>query len=266
MARTKHWTIEDRDAALDWMARKAKTGAIFHDQDEAGENMLLRFAAITDPQGFAIAAQEALTDAAWKRLLGALRQRKHQDQTDATEDQAGEHGAQEAAQAGACASCARLQAQVDRLTSRLERKEHDNFMLGNAIETARNGKPAALARKLRESITGDAWQALISELGNDHQAEDTIAVMQDRFSADNKEDLEQVAKAMAGLIGSPTEAEQAGPSAPAPAPAAPASDRDQTIMAMVEAGVSYRAIGRKLGISDSTVRAAVKRHRQKATA
>ena len=51
-----------------------------------------------------------------------------------------------------------------------------------------------------------------------------------------------------------------------PASSSAPEDRDQTIMAMVEAGESFRGIGRKLGIAESTIRGIVKRHRQKATA
>jgi DNA-binding CsgD family transcriptional regulator len=50
-----------------------------------------------------------------------------------------------------------------------------------------------------------------------------------------------------------------------PAPA-DVSDRDQTIIRMVEAGESYRGIARKLGISDGTVRNVIKRHQHQAEA
>ncbi len=51
-----------------------------------------------------------------------------------------------------------------------------------------------------------------------------------------------------------------------PATSSAPDDRDQAILSMVEAGESYRGIGRKLGIAESTIRGIVKRHRQKATA
>jgi hypothetical protein len=78
MARSKDWTDEDRTRALAWVENKAKTGAVFRGQDETAETMLPHLESITDLDDFAVELQEALTAPAWKRLLAALRQRKHQ--------------------------------------------------------------------------------------------------------------------------------------------------------------------------------------------
>ncbi len=113
MARSKEWTAEDREAALGWIARKSKTGAIFVGQDETADDMLPALADITGLEDFSEAAQAALTTSAWKRLLGALRQRKHQADDD---DQ--DQGPQQAQQQ-ACHSCVQLRSEVESLQARL---------------------------------------------------------------------------------------------------------------------------------------------------
>ncbi|MCC7277090.1 MAG: hypothetical protein IT487_02085 [Chromatiaceae bacterium] len=77
MARVKQWTEEDMGRALQWVSNKAKTGAIFRGQSQTAEELVPRLAGITDPAGLAEALAAELTPEAWKRLLNALRQRKH---------------------------------------------------------------------------------------------------------------------------------------------------------------------------------------------
>jgi DNA-directed RNA polymerase specialized sigma24 family protein len=78
MARTKTWTDADRAAALDWIERKAKTSAVFNGHSGSNATALERLKGIADLTDFAAAVQATLAPAAHRRLLGALRQRKHQ--------------------------------------------------------------------------------------------------------------------------------------------------------------------------------------------
>lgn len=77
MSRQKQWTTEDKERALQWVANKAKAGAIFRGQSQTAEELVPRLAGISDPAELAAALAAELTPEAWKRLLNALRQRKH---------------------------------------------------------------------------------------------------------------------------------------------------------------------------------------------
>lgn len=77
MSRQKQWTTEDMERALQWVANKAKTGAIFRGQSQTAEELVPRLAGISDPAALAAELAAELTPEAWKRLLNALRQRKH---------------------------------------------------------------------------------------------------------------------------------------------------------------------------------------------
>lgn len=77
MPRAKQWTTEDTERALQWVSNKAKTGAIFRGQSQTAEELVPRLAGISDPAALAAALQAELTPEAWRRLLNALRQRKH---------------------------------------------------------------------------------------------------------------------------------------------------------------------------------------------
>lgn len=155
MARSKEWTDEDREAALSWIERKAKTGAVFRNQDDAADDMLPALADITDLEDFSEAVQAALTTSAWKRLLGALRQRKHQ----ADDEDQDEGPTDKGRQAGACPSCARLQDEVDRL----QQRETANVAWREAVMGAVQGNPQRLAAMLRPMLAG-TLQAFIEAL------------------------------------------------------------------------------------------------------
>ena len=86
MPKTKTWTPEDRDRALDWLNRKAKTGTLLRDQSSDIQSWLDDVKRIQDPERLASYLAQCLTPDAWKRLLNALRVRKHnaekEDKTD----------------------------------------------------------------------------------------------------------------------------------------------------------------------------------------
>jgi len=264
MARQKQWTDEDREAALGWIERKAKTGVVFRGQDESGEAMLARLTAITDLADFAEAAQAALTQAAWKRLLGALRQRKHSADD---EGQADDAGAQQADKAVACASCARLQDEVLSLQQalasaisaseakidseadagaqdRIKAAALDLLTINDSTELRHvdeailfSALSQAVASKTTRIISMVNTELLRRAQGQDHhqghQADDEVG--QDEIGAG------------------------AQVQSPAPAPS-PVSDRDQRIIAMKAQGASNVAIGRAIGCSEGTVRNVCKRH------
>lgn len=115
MPRAKQWTAEDMERALQWVSNKAKTGAIFRGQSQTAEELVPRLAGITDQAELAVALAAELTPEAWKRLLNALRQRKHAagGETEAGPQQAPRE------EAKSCASCQRLTAKVAALESAL---------------------------------------------------------------------------------------------------------------------------------------------------
>lgn len=84
MPKPKQWTDEDRARALEWIEHKAKTAAIFKGQDVAADDLLQNLRD-TDLDAFTDAVRDSLTADAWRRLLNALRQRKHKAQEAAPE-------------------------------------------------------------------------------------------------------------------------------------------------------------------------------------
>ena len=115
MPRAKQWTTEDTERALQWVSNKAKTGAIFRGQSQTAEELVPRLAGISDPAELAAALAAELTPEAWKRLLNALRQRKH---AAGGESEAGPQPAPREEEKP-CASCQRLTAKVTALESAL---------------------------------------------------------------------------------------------------------------------------------------------------
>lgn len=111
MPRAKQWTSEDTERALQWVSNKAKTGAIFRGQSQTAEELVPRLAGISDPAELAAALQAELTPEAWRRLLNALRQRKH---AAGGETEAGPQPAPKEEETP-CASCRRLTAKVTAL-------------------------------------------------------------------------------------------------------------------------------------------------------
>lgn len=85
MPKIKQWSSEDRERALHWVERKAKTGTVFRGHSGSVEGEIAALASITAPQALADHLRDALTADAWKRLMNALRQRKHASKTDAGE-------------------------------------------------------------------------------------------------------------------------------------------------------------------------------------
>ena len=77
MPKTKTWTPDDRERALDWLNRKAKTGTLLKDQSGDIRAWLDDVNCIQDPERLANYLAQCLTPDAWKRLLNALRVRKH---------------------------------------------------------------------------------------------------------------------------------------------------------------------------------------------
>lgn len=86
MPKTKTWTTDDRERAIDWLNRKAKTGTLLRDQSSDIQSWLDDVSRIQDPERLAQYLAQCLTPDAWKRLLNALRVRKHnaekEDKTD----------------------------------------------------------------------------------------------------------------------------------------------------------------------------------------
>jgi len=109
MPRVKQWVGEDRERALQWVERKAKTGTVFRGQSGSVESEMAALVAIVEPEAVAERLRESLTDEAWKRLLSALRQRKHASKADT------EAGTSEPAAAAECRQCAELRAEIERL-------------------------------------------------------------------------------------------------------------------------------------------------------
>lgn len=77
MPKTKTWTTDDRERAIDWLDRKAKTGTLLRDQSSDIRAWLDDVNRIQDPNRLASYLAQCLTPDAWKRLLNALRVRKH---------------------------------------------------------------------------------------------------------------------------------------------------------------------------------------------
>lgn len=77
MPKIKQWSDEERERALQWVERKAKTGTVFRGQSGTVDSEIAALASLADPQAVADRLRDSLTAEAWKRLLSALRQRKH---------------------------------------------------------------------------------------------------------------------------------------------------------------------------------------------
>ena len=73
MSRTKRWTPGDRALAICWIASKS----VFKEQEQQAMQMLDDLKKEQDPNLFASKAKSIMTDEAWKRMLGTLRQHKH---------------------------------------------------------------------------------------------------------------------------------------------------------------------------------------------
>lgn len=264
MPRVKQWTDEDRRRALEWVVRKAATGVVFRTSTGTVSTEIEALLELADPDEVAERLRESLTDEAWKRLLGALRQRKHQAQQ--SEAGADEAQSDEPQQAGECQQCRRYQAQILSLEADLAsaRSMPKADHLAEAIIQASLGRPSGLAEYLHSSIKGSHWQTLLAALGADHKASapsngamsdaEYIDVLQGR--------IDQLEEALAyhGLLdedGEPIEdewvadeaehqaAEPPSSSAPAAAPDEPPSAL-AIASEMKSAGASLRPIAARL--------------------
>ena len=144
MARAKEWHEEDRQRAMQWVENKAKTGAVFRGQAVSVEDELETLQAISDPETLAEHLHESLTAEAWKRLLTALRQRKHADKaTDQTEDEAA------ADTPGDCQSCAALRTENRTLKEMLSEVQA-SYQLSCTQMIRVSGVVEGLRRELKE--------------------------------------------------------------------------------------------------------------------
>ena len=110
MPRVKQWSTEDRERALQWMERRARING------RSGPD-LVELSTIVEPEAVAERLRGLLPEAEWKRLLSALRQRKHASNSSSKASAStGEPTA-----AAACRQCAELRAELDKALAMIER-------------------------------------------------------------------------------------------------------------------------------------------------
>lgn len=121
----KNWTIEDSERAYVWVANKAKTSAIFREQNEAVDldHQLETVLALREkPAEMAEALSDMLTPEAWKRLLNALRQRKNKAKARASDSDSETDSGKDSEVERLNAENARLKAENDSLRAKLRQQ------------------------------------------------------------------------------------------------------------------------------------------------
>lgn len=255
MGRHKDWTEDDMIRALQWVENKAKTGSVFRGQSETAEELLPCLAAIADPEGLAVALRDALTEDAWRRLLSALRQRKHQA------ERAGDAAAETPDQKE-CSRCRWLSAEVSDLRRQLEISRAEIVQLEDQILEYQD--QAGLCDEEAADMTSDSIPRSHLQLSDDGRALlERLLEKHGNWMTGEGEAPEGISRALGitdTLVGT----------APAPLPSADeppkphrldsrSEDRDHAILRMFTEGTAKRAIARALGISDGTVRNVLKR-------
>lgn len=134
MRQTKIWTPEDRDRALDWLNRQVKTAVLFRDQSSDVQSQIDDVNKIQDPDRLASYLAQCLTRPAWKRLLNALRVRKHSEKK---KDQPDE-----------CPNCITLQNKIAHLELSLKTAQSEIARLKAKPKPTR-------ARKAKEPVSED---------------------------------------------------------------------------------------------------------------
>lgn len=255
MGRHKDWTEDDMTRALQWVDNKAKTGSVFRGQSATAEELLPRLAAITDPEGLAVALRDALIEDAWRRLLSALRQRKHQA------ERAGDAAAETPDQKE-CSRCRLLSADISDLRRQLEISRAEIVQLEEQL--LEYDDQAGLYDEEAADMTSDGIPRSHLRLSDDGRA------LLDRLLEKHGNRKIGDGEAPEGISRSLGIADTLVGAAPAPLPSADEprkpdqidsrpEDRDHAILRMFTEGTAKRAIARALGISDGTVRNVLRR-------
>lgn len=242
MARAKHWTDEDARFARDWLKRT--------------DIQVDRLTQDDDPDTLARQLRDTLTVSDWNRMLGAIRQRKHQAASDTVRITKNE---------------------LERLRSEAQsNRQHNGIDQGAEIARLRaecHEQADTIARlsRDRDILTGrlrklEGAEATIERLRADLAARDAEV---QRLQAEVTHALKQVAAARARESGfreqigrlesRPGQVErsanrQADGKQPGAKRARLTPEQKDRIVALRQSGMEKRAIGRELGISDGSVR------------